>query len=759
MKKNIIFEEAIAFHTKGRPGKFEIAPSKSLATQKELSLAYSPGVAAPCLEIEKDPSKSYDMTARGNIVGVISNGTAVLGLGNIGALASKPVMEGKAVLFKRFADIDGIDLEVDTQDVDEFINAVKHLSPSFGGINLEDIKAPECFVIEDRLKEIMDIPVFHDDQHGTAIAVVAGLINALDVTKKKIEDVKIVSLGAGAASIACANLIIKYGAKPENMLMLDREGVIHKGRTSAMNPWKEKFAVETTARTLEDAITDADIFIGLSGPNALSVENLKKMAPSPIIFAMANPDPEIVPELVYEHRPDAIIATGRSDYPNQVNNALCFPYIFRGALDVRATHINDEMKLAAAHGIAKLARSDVPEEADRAYGGHKLQYGKNYIIPVPFDPRLIQVVPPLVAKAAMETGVARKPIDGMDAYRNELMGRLDPTLSNLEIIFEKVRANPKQVVFAEGEEETAIRAALSFQNQGLGHAILVGREAVIRGKIEALGIPCPDDLQILNAKLHDNNKRFIDYLYQKLQRKGFLYRDCQRLVHQDRHVFSACLTAFGKADAMITGLTRNYSDTLADIMTVIPTQAESQVFGMSIVNVKGRSLLIADTAVHDTPDATTLAAIDKSCAASARAFGHDPRIAFLSYSNFGNPMSPEMQHVAEAVALLDQEKVDFEYEGDVSVQVALNMEMRQHYPFCRLSGPANVLIMPDLHSATIASQLLTEGAGGTMIGPILSGLSYSAQIVSMASSISDMTKMAAIAAYQSRFNAPVLENA
>lgn len=749
MPKKFMEQEALLFHTQGRPGKWEIAPTKSLATQKELSLAYSPGVAVPCLEIAKHPEKVYDYTAKGNIVAIISNGSAVLGLGNIGALASKPVMEGKAVLFKRFADIDGIDLEVDTQDIDKFVDAVRYLGPSFGGINLEDIKAPECFVIEERLKTLMDIPVFHDDQHGTAIAVVAGLINALHITKKDIKKVKIVFLGAGAASIACAKLVLKMGANPKNILMLDRDGIIYKGRKKGINEWKAPFAIETKARNLEDAMKDADVFIGLSGAKMLTKNMVKSMAKAPIIFAMANPEPEIRPEVVKEIRKDALIATGRSDYPNQVNNALCFPYIFRGALDVRARLINDEMKLAAAEGIAKLAREEVPEEANKAYGGQRLSYGPEYIIPVPFDPRLIQIVPPLVAAAAMKTGVARKPIHDMVAYRKSLMSRLDPTLSNLEIIFEKVRSQPRKIIFAEGEEEVAIRAALAFHNQGLGEAILIGREKQVKESMKSLGLKAPKGLQIFNAKLSTHNKEYIDFLYERLQRDGYLLRDCQRLVHQNRHIFSACMVAFGHANAMVTGLTRSYLETLTDIQHVIDTRRGLTAFGISIVMVRGRAIMIADTAIHDIPSPETLTAIAEHSAELARAFGHEPRVAFLSYSNFGNPMRPDMERVRDAVHLLDGKKVDFEYDGDMSVEVALSMEARKNYPFCRLSGPANILIMPDLHSSTIASQLLFEGSQGTLIGPILTGLTHAAQIANMSANVSEVTKLAALGAYQS----------
>jgi malate dehydrogenase (oxaloacetate-decarboxylating)(NADP+) len=751
MSDKILDQEALLFHSQGRPGKLEIAPTKSLATQKELSLAYSPGVAAPCLEIEAHPHKAYDYTAKGNIVAVISNGTAVLGLGNIGALASKPVMEGKAVLFKRFADIDGIDLEVATENVEEFINAVRYLGPSFGGINLEDIKAPECFIIEDTLKKIMDIPVFHDDQHGTAIAVMAGLINAFDIAEKDLNNVKIVFNGAGAASIACSKLIKKMGVPAKNILMADRNGIIYKGRTEGMNPWKEELANETPCRTLEEALYGADVFIGLSAKGAVSKKMVENMAPSPIIFAMANPAPEITPEEVFSVRQDAIMATGRSDYPNQVNNALCFPYIFRGALDVQATLINDEMKMAAAHAIAKLARSNVPEEVNKAYAGKHLRYGRQYIIPVPFDPRLIEIVPPAVAKAAMDTGVARKPIENLKEYAKALRSRLDPTYSNLELIIEKIRAYPKKVIFAEGEEEVTIRAAVSFLNQGLGEAILIGREKAILNRLESMDIPMPEGLRIHNAKKNTTNNEYIEFLYQKLQRKGYLHRDCQRLVHLDRNIFGSCMVAFGEADALVTGITRNHSTVFDEITKVIDAQENRSVFGLSILVLRDRTVFIADTSVHENPSAQTLADIAIQSAAYAKFLGHEPRVAFLSYSNFGNPSGKYTTHIREAVQLLDQQHVDFEYEGDMSVDVALTPEVRKQYPFCRLSGPANILIMPDLHSANISAQLLQDIGKGNLLGPLLIGMTHSIQIAPMTANANDLTNLAALGVYQAAF--------
>ncbi len=740
-------DEALQFHSRGRPGKVEIRATKPLTTQRDLSLAYSPGVAAPCLEIQRDPSLAYEYTAKSNLVAVISNGTAVLGLGNLGALAAKPVMEGKAVLFKRFADIDGIDLEVDTEDVDEFVSAVRFLGATFGGINLEDIKAPECFIIEQRLREIMDIPVFHDDQHGTAIITAAGLINALDLTGRDIKTTRIVANGAGAAAIACVELVKRMGVPHGNVTMCDSKGVIYQGREAGMNQWKSAHAVDTDARTLAEAIVGADVFLGLSVKGALSPEMVGAMADRPIIFAMANPDPEITPEEVKAVRPDALIATGRSDHPNQVNNVLGFPYIFRGALDVRASTINDAMKIAAARAIAELAREDVPDEVDAAYSGRHLRYGPDYLIPAPFDPRLIRAVPPAVARAAMESGVARMPIIDMEAYCHRLSARLDPTAGILQAIFEQVRANPRRVVFAEGEEEKSIRAAASFYNAGYGTPILVGREDQIRRSMESLGLPEIDGLEIHNARLSTSNADYTDFMYERLQRKGSLYRDCQRMVNQERNVFAACMVAAGDADAMVTGLTRNYFVALEEIMRVLDPKPGERVFGLSMLLARGRTLFVADTAVHELPDPEQLADFAAQTATVARRMGQEPRVALISFSNFGNPMLPRTDLIRDAVKLLDQRQVPFEYDGEMAVDVALKPELLELYPFCRLSGPANVLIMPGLHAAQISSNLMHELGGGTVIGPILMGLSKPAQIVPMGANVSEMVSMAAMAAH------------
>ncbi len=743
-------QEALRMHASGKPGKLEIHATKPLTTQRDLTLAYSPGVAAPCLEIKRDPSLVYDYTARGNIVGVISNGTAVLGLGNIGALAAKPVMEGKSILFKRFADIDGINVEVDTEDVDEFVNCVRYLGKAFGGINLEDIKAPECFIIEQRLREILDIPVFHDDQHGTATITAAGLINALELTGRAIHKTKMVVNGAGASAIACVELFKVMGLKAENVIMCDSKGVIYEGREDGMNQWKSAHAAKTTARTLADAMAGADVFLGLSVKGAVSKEMVESMAAKPLIFAMANPDPEITPEEIKEVRDDAIIATGRSDYPNQINNVLGFPYIFRGALDVRASTINDEMKIAAAQALAELAREDVPDEVDAAYAGPHLKYGPEYLIPAPFDPRLISAVPKRVAQAAMDSGVAQKPIIDMDAYEAELSARLNPTAGILQAIFENVRASPGRVVFAEGEEEKSIRAACSFLNSGYGTPVLIGREDRVNAKMKDLGLPFIDGIEIHNAKLSTETESYMDFLYQRLQRKGILRRDCQRMVNQDRNVFAACMVASGDADGMVTGLTRNYHVALDEIMRVLDPEPDSRVFGLSLVLARDRTLFLSDTAVTELPTSEQLADFAQQTAAVARQMGHEPRVAMISFSNFGNPALPRSEIVSDAVKVLDQRQANFEYDGEMGVDVALNPELMAHYPFCRLTGPANVLIMPGLHSAQTSSKLVHELGGTTVLGPILIGLSKPAQNVPMGSTVSDMVNMAALAANAAR---------
>jgi malate dehydrogenase (oxaloacetate-decarboxylating)(NADP+) len=739
-------QEALQFHSLGRPGKLEVIATKPMATQRDLSLAYSPGVAVPVLAIAEDESRAYDYTTKGNFVAVITNGTAILGLGNRGALAAKPVMEGKAVLFKRFADIDSIDLEVSSEDPDEIVNCVKLLGKGWGGINLEDIKAPECFVIEQRLRELMDIPVFHDDQHGTAIIAAAGLLNALDLTGREIATTRLVCNGAGAAGIACLELLKAIGFKPENLMLCDTKGVIYQGRKDGMNQWKSGYAVKTSARTLAEALDGADVFFGLSVKGAVTQEMVKKMAPKPIIFAMANPDPEITAEEVAAVRNDAIMATGRSDYPNQINNVLGFPYIFRGALDVRASAINMEMKIAAARALAELAREDVPDEVTSAYGARP-KFGPDYIIPVPFDPRLISFVPPAVAQAAMDTGVARKPIVDMDAYRHQLNARRDPVAGTLVHVFDRLRRQPKRVVFAEGEEEQVIRAAASFVHQGLGTALLVGREDRVRQSAQENGIELGEGIEIVNARLSTRNASYINYLYERLQRRGYLVRDCQRLVNQDRNHFAACMVALGDADAMVTGVTRNFSVALEDIRHVIDPKPGHRVIGVSVVVARGRTVLVADTAVTEMPGAHEIADIAIEAAGVARRLGYEPRLALLAFSTFGHPQGERSARVMEAVKILDGKRLDFEYDGEMAADVALNPELMTAYPFCRLSGPANVLVMPAFHSASISTKMLQELGGAMVIGPLLVGLDRPVQIVQLGAKDSQLVNMAALAAY------------
>ena len=744
-ESNVQFSEreALLYHSEGRPGKIEIIASKPMATQRDLALAYSPGVAVPVRAIAEDPSLAYDYTAKGNLVAVISNGTAILGLGNLGALASKPVMEGKAVLFKRFADVDSIDLELKTEDVDRFIDAVELMEPSFGGINLEDIKSPECFVIEQTLRERMNIPVFHDDQHGTAIIAAAGLINALHLTGRDIKRTRCVMLGAGAAAIACAELIKAMGLPHDNLLMLDLKGVIYQGREESMNQWKSAHAVATDKRTLADALDGADVFFGLASANSLPPELLKTMAPNPIVFAMANPDPEISPPLAKATRPDAIIATGRSDYPNQVNNVLGFPFIFRGALDVRATTINDAMKIAAARALAELARQQVPEEVAAAYGVQH-SFGPEYIIPAPFDPRLMEIVPAAVAQAAMDSGVATKPITDMAAYRQQLRARLNPTTSVLTLAYEGARANPKRVIFAEAEEEVVLRAAIAFKDGGYGTPVLVGRESV-HDRLKALGAN-PDDFELHNSVNSPLVPEMVEFLYCRLQRRGYLRRDAERMVNRDRNIFGGLLLQLGKADAMITGVTRTWAESMRQVKRVIDPQPGRTPFGMHVLVGQSHTVFIADTTVNERPNAEELANIAEGTAQVARRMGHEPRVAFLSYSNFGNPEGQWLDNVRGAIKLLDGRPVEFEYEGEMSPDVALNPRQMAKYPFARLSGPANVLIMPGLQSANISAKLLRELGGDSTIGPMLVGMEKPVQIAPMTATASELVTLAVLAA-------------
>ncbi|OYX50167.1 MAG: NADP-dependent malic enzyme [Sphingomonas sp. 32-66-10] len=742
---NIQFSEreALLFHSEGRPGKIEIIASKPLTTQRDLALAYSPGVAVPVQAIADDPATAYDYTAKGNLVAVISNGTAILGMGNLGALASKPVMEGKAVLFKRFADVDSIDIELKTEDVDRFIDAVELMEPSFGGINLEDIKAPECFIIEQTLRERMNIPVFHDDQHGTAIITAAGLINACLLTGRSLGDIKVVVNGAGAAAIACTELMKAMGVRHENVLMCDRTGVITTDR-EGVNQWQSAHAATTDRRTLTEALVGADVFLGLSAAGALKPEMVVDMAPAPIIFAMANPEPEIRPELAKAARPDAIIATGRSDYPNQVNNVLGFPFIFRGALDVRATAVNEEMKIAAARAIAELAREQVPEEVALAYGkAHS--FGPEYIIPAPFDPRLMEVVSMAVAKAAMDSGVATKPILDMAAYRHTLRSRLNPTTSVLTLAYEGARAHPKRVIFAEAEEEVVLRAAIAFRDGGYGTPVLVGRDDV-PDRLRALGVSDPDSFELHNSRNSPLVPAMVDFLYERLQRRGYLRRDCERMVNQDRNIFGSLLLQLGEGDAMITGVTRTYSQTLREVRRVIDVADGRTAFGMHLMVGQSHTVFIADTTVNERPTAEELADIAEQTAQVARQMGHEPRVAFLSYSNFGNPKGAFLENIRDAVKVLDGRGVSFEYEGEMAPDVALNPRQLANYPFARLSGPANILIMPGLQSAHISAKLLRELGGDSMIGPMLVGMEKPVQVAPMTSSAGDLVTLAVLAA-------------
>ena len=745
-KNKLTREDALEFHMQPSPGKWEIQATVPMTTQRDLSLAYSPGVAIPCEEIAEDPSTAYDYTNKGNLVAVISNGTAVLGLGNLGALGSKPVTEGKSVLFKRFADVNSIDLELDTEDPDEFIKAVKLLGPTFGGINLEDIKAPECFIIEQTLKEQMDIPVFHDDQHGTAVICAAGLLNALHLSGKKIEDVKIVLNGAGAAGIACLELLKAMGAKHDNCIMADTKGVIYQGRTEGMNQWKSAHAANTKARTLDDAMKGCDVFLGVSAKGAVTQEMVSNMAPNPVIFAMANPDPEITPEDAHAVREDAIVATGRSDYPNQVNNVLGFPYLFRGALDIHARAINDEMKIACAEALAALAREDVPDEVGMAYG-RELSFGRDYIIPTPFDPRLIHRIPTAVAQAGMKTGVARRPIVDMDAYELSLKSRMDPTQSILRSLNARARANQSTVVFAEGDDPRVLRAAVMYQRSGMGKALVVGREDDVKEKLAIEGLPeAYDELEIVNAATTPHLDTYKDFLYNRLQRKGFDAQDVHRLAARDRHVFAALILAHGHADGMVTGATRKSAHILELINHVFDAEPHDGAVGVTAVLHNGRIVLISDTLVHEWPDENDLADIAERGAAVARELGLEPRVAFLSFSTFGYPVSERAEKMHKAPRVLDERKADFEYEGEMTVDVALNAQAQENYPFQRLTGPANVLVVPARHSASFSVKLMQEMAGATVIGPILSGIGKPIQICSTVSTVNDIMNMAVIAA-------------
>ncbi len=745
-KSKVTPEEALAFHLEPTPGKFEVTATVPMTTQRDLSLAYSPGVAVPCEAIAENPELAYDYTNKGNLVAVISNGTAVLGLGNLGALGSKPVMEGKAVLFKRFADVNSIDIELDTEDPDAFCQAVRLMGPTFGGINLEDIKAPECFIIEQRLKEEMDIPVFHDDQHGTAVICAAGLINALHISGKKIEDVRIVLNGAGAAGIACIELLKSMGARHDNCIMCDTKGVVYQGRSEGMNQWKSAHAVKTELRSLEEAMVGADVFLGVSVKGAVTPEMVQSMGDNPVIFAMANPDPEITPEEAHEVRVDAIVATGRSDYPNQVNNVLGFPYLFRGALDIHARAINDEMKIACAHALAALAREDVPDEVALAYGKN-LSFGRDYIIPTPFDPRLIYRIPPAVARAGMDTGAARRPIIDMDAYELSLKSRMDPTASILTGINARARAAQARMIFAEGDDPRVLRAAVMYQRSGFGTALVVGRPDDVKVKLEAAGLgDAARELEIVNAANTTHLDSYKAHLYQRLQRRGFDSADVHRLAARDRHVFAALMLAHGHGDGLVTGATRKSSHILDRINHVFDADANSKAAGITALIHKGRIVFIADTLVHEWPDEEDLADIAEQAATVARNMGLEPRVAFVSFSTFGYPVSERAEKMHRAPAVLDKRGVDFEYEGEMTVDVALNTKAQQAYPFSRLTGPANILVVPARHSASISVKLMQEMGSATVIGPILAGVGGSIQICSSNSTANDILNMAVLAA-------------
>ena len=742
-------QEALDFHTQGKPGKIEIISSKQLSTKRDLSLAYSPGVAVPCVEISKNPQTAYDYTSKGNLVAVISNGSAILGLGNLGALASKPVMEGKSVLFKRFADIDSIDIEIDSSDSEDIIKTIKNISCSFGGINLEDIAAPDCFIIEEKLKELVDIPIFHDDQHGTAIITTAGLINALDISGKSIKDIRIVVNGAGASAIACTELFKNSGVPNENVTMCDRKGVIYRGRPDGIDQWKSKHAIDTKNRTLAEAINGADVFLGLSGPGALTQDMVKTMAKNPIIFACANPEPEIRPEKVLEVRDDAIIATGRSDYPNQVNNLIGFPYIFRGALDVQAKTINEEMKVAAAKAIAKLAREDVPDEVVAAYGGDRPHYGKEYIIPSTFDPRLITTISIAVAKAAMDSGVAKRPIKDFDQYANELEARLDPSVGLMQGINAKIKKSKKRIVFAEGEDEESLKAAVAFKNYGLGEPVLIANKDKLKESLKKIGLDENYKIEVTNSTDAEKSEKYKNYLYEKLQRKGVLEKECDKMVKSDRVTWGSCMVACGDADGMVAGNTRHFSATVEKLSQSVGARDNEMLFGLCIYVSKGKTILIADTNVNEFPTSEELVEIAISSARVAEILGFDPKVAFLSHSTFGQPETERTKRVRKAVEILEKKKVNFLFDGEMQPDVALNPKFQGTYPFSKIVGNANILVMPSIHAAAVSTKMLKELGGGKVIGPLLIGLAQPIEVAPLRSSSSEILNLASIAAYSS----------
>ncbi len=742
-------QEALDYHNSGKPGKIEILSSKPMTSKRDLALAYSPGVAAPVKAIAENPDAAYDYTTKGNLVAVISNGSAILGLGNLGALASKPVMEGKAILFKRFADIDSIDLEIDSSNVNEIINCISVLGKSFGGINLEDIAAPDCFIIEEKLKEKLDIPIFHDDQHGTAIITLAALINALDISKKLITNIKVVVSGAGAAAMACTNLFKNSGVLSKNIVMLDRKGVIYRGRDN-LNQWKSAHAVETKHRTLEEVIKGADVFLGLSTKGVLTKTMVKNMSKNPIIFACANPDPEITPEEVNEVRDDAIVATGRSDYPNQVNNLIGFPYIFRGALDVRAKTINEDMKVAASYAIAELARQYVPDEVVAAMGGKRTKYGREYIIPSTFDPRLISVIPVAVAKAAIKSGVARKKIENFDIYKEQLKQRLDPSVGIMQGINSQIKKSQKKVVFADGEDENTLKAAIAFKSNGLGIPVLIGKKEIVKEKLREIGLDENYNIEIINSTDNEKREKYVKFLYEKMQRSdGLLERDCDRLIRNDRVIWGSCMVSCGDADAMVTGNTRRYTSTLDKVKQVAEARKGEIIFGLNIMVNRGRTVFIADVVVHEIPTAEQLSEIAISSARVVKLFGYEPRVAFLSHSTFGTPKTKATKNMRDAVELLKEKKVDFKFDGEMQPDVALDTKYKELYPFSEMVGNANVLIMPGRHSAAISFKLMKSLSAVKVVGPLLIGLGQPIEIAPLRSSTSDILNLASIAAYSS----------
>jgi malate dehydrogenase (oxaloacetate-decarboxylating)(NADP+) len=739
-------QEALDYHSSGRKGKIEVITTKPCATSRDLSLAYSPGVAEPCLEIEKDPSTAYEYTAKGNLVAVVSNGTAVLGLGNIGALAGKPVMEGKGVLFKSFADIDVFDIELDTVDSDEIIRTVKLLEPTFGGINLEDIKGPECFYIEEELKKIMNIPVFHDDQHGTAIISAAGMINAVEIVGKKIENCKIIVNGAGAAGIACANLAITMGIDKNNVILCDTKGVIYKGRTEGMNPYKERLAAITDARTLDEALIGADIFFGVSAKGALTPEMLKTMAKDPIVFAMANPDPEITPPEAKAVRDDVIIGTGRSDYNNQVNNVLCFPFLFRGALDVHASAINNEMKLAAVHALANLAKEDVPDSVRKAYSGESISFGRDYIIPKPFDPRVLLHVAPAVAQAAMDSGVARRPIADMAKYIESLEAMQGRSKQMMRNLINKAKANPKRVVFPEGEEEKILRAAQQLLDENIAIPILLGPEKEIRDRIKELGLDL-DGVEIIDPENAEVRKDYIETLFNIRQRSGITRAEAKRMIKKERNYFGAMMVQSGDADALLAGINHHYPETIRPALEIIgKKEGLSKVHGMYMLVFKKEVVFCADTTVTIEPTAEELAETAILTAEQAQHFDIVPKVAMLSFSNFGSAKHPLTEKVKKATALVKAQAPDLIVEGEMQANVALDPELIEtQYPFSKLKGDANCLIFPDLQSGNISYKLLSKLGGADSVGPILMGMKKPVHVLQRGDDVADIVNMAAVA--------------